>query len=139
MADSTFKLSDLQGHLTLNDDIDPDSNFFDCQNFETKCFSPSEASNFLTSFKLSKFSILNINIRSMHKNFENFKSMLHDLDFQFKIISITETWSKGGDLEQDSNFQVPNYSVIHQPRADEKQGGGVCVFIHESLRGRLHV
>ena len=30
-------------------------------------------------------------------------------------------------------FQLPNYSLIHQNRTGSKKGGGVCIFIHNSI------
>lgn len=46
----------------------------------------------LQTRKNDKFSLLNINIRSIAKNFDNLKSMLHELKFSFQIICVTETW-----------------------------------------------
>ena len=59
----------------------------------------------------------------MNKNFDNFELFLHDLNFNFKIICFTETWCRKADL-QNSNFEIPGYTVIHQPRADKSQKGG---------------
>ena len=71
----------------------------------------------------------------MNKNFDSLKSMLHNLNFSFKIICITETWCQGS--ENNSNYGIPGYTSIHQPRAvsqiSNHAGGGVCVFIHNSL------
>ena len=68
----------------------------------------------------------------MHKNFENFMSFYKSINHNFKVICLTETWCHEGD-EKNSILQIPNYSVIHQVRSQNKKGGGVCMYIHNSL------
>ena len=46
MDELTFKLTDLHGQVTLNDNNDPDANFFNQNNVETKCFSPTNFTDF---------------------------------------------------------------------------------------------
>ena len=74
----------------------------------------------------------------MQKNFEKFKDFLYSLNSNFKIICLTETWCQNREMETNSNFQLQNYSVIHQVRSSEKHGGGVCIFIHNSLTYKLN-
>ncbi|XP_057314221.1 uncharacterized protein LOC130655476 [Hydractinia symbiolongicarpus] len=121
--------------LLLNDENDPDLNFYNCtlsKNTNTKYYSPN-SDNIFAHAKNYSFSILHLNIRSMQKNFESFKQFLHTLNFRFKIICLTETWCRDEAIKNNSNFQLCNYSVIHQIRNSNKAGGGVCVFIHNSL------
>ena len=128
-----FFLSDLEDQVTLNTNFDPDTNFYNEANFETKSFTPTSFKTFLENQNLGdkNLSILNLNIRSMHKNFSNFKSMLRNLNFEFDIC-LTETWCQNAqNAEKDSNLQLPGYHVIHQVRAqknteqDKYTGGGV--------------
>lgn len=122
MPDKTFQISDLHDKITPNDNLDPDSNYYN-ENLETKCFSPSEFKSF--SKNNNDFSILNLNIRSMEKNFENFKDLLQRLNFKFHVICLTETWQKGDKM---------NISKLNIPRtAENRRGGGVCVFIQKSI------
>ena len=89
--------------------------------------------NFLSKFEnISKnsFSVMHINIRSLKKNFEELKLLLFEMKFQFKIICVTETWCH---IEDIKNFQLPNYTAIHQVRNSKNVGGGVCIYIHNSL------
>ena len=55
------------------------------------------------------------------------------MNFCFKIICLTETWSKDQHMAQNSLFNIPNYSIIHQDRKNDKRGGGVCIYIHNSI------
>ena len=96
-----------------------------------------EAYKHLYQIKTKHFSILNLNIRSLNKNFDNLKILLNSLSFDFKIICLTETWCKDKNISNNSLFQLPNYRVIHQIRNNNCNGGGVCIFIHESLNFKL--
>ena len=51
------------------------------------------------------FSIINFNIKSMKKNFE-------ELDFEFSVISLTETWCHD-DPRNERLFKLNNYTSIH--------------------------
>ena len=76
---------------TLNSSYDPDLNFFNQHSSNTLTLSVTESKDLL-SVSENDFSLLNINIRSLSKNFENLKNLLNDLCFSFKIICVTETW-----------------------------------------------
>ena len=70
-----------------------DSEMFSSYNeksFDTKYFQQSEFIHQTNS--VSDFSMLNINIRSMQKIFETFKTFYKSLNFLFDIICFTETW-----------------------------------------------
>lgn len=115
--------------------VDPDLNYFKNLNIETNDFSPIEAKTHLAKCK-NKFSLLNINTRSISKNFENLKTMLCNLKFNFKIICVTETWLKE-HMVTNSNFNIPGYKSIHQPRSGNRTGGGTCLFLHNSINYKL--
>ena len=78
------------------------------------------------------FSALRINIRCLNKNFENFKRLLSTLEF--KLVCVTEMWSQE---DKSSLFHLPGYSIIHQNRSGKIKGGGVCVFILNSIQNWL--
>ncbi|XP_065681417.1 uncharacterized protein LOC136095111 [Hydra vulgaris] len=79
------------------------------------------------------FSMLHINNRSIQKNFESLKQLLYKIGIKFQIICLSETWCKDKNIENNSNFQLPNYKVIHQVRASNKEGGGLCIYIKNSI------
>ena len=51
-------------------------------------------------------------------------------------ICFSETWASEKNINKNSTFQLKNYNVIHQVRKFCK-GGGLCIFIHESLCYKL--
>ncbi|XP_065678226.1 uncharacterized protein LOC136093192 [Hydra vulgaris] len=102
---------------------------FDKLNFESKYYSVYQSAQYLKNNK-NAFSILNINIRSLNKNFENLKILLDEIKHDFSIICLTETWCKC--YKQSTQFDLINYTSIHQPR-DSYSGGGVSIFVHNSI------
>jgi len=63
--------------INFYNDIKIDSNYCNVRDF------PSD----FNSFSDSHFSILSLNIRSMNKNFENFRFMLNKMEYKFKLMS----------------------------------------------------
>ena len=81
----------------LTDDNDPDINFYNNTEIDSRYYNLDETCNFLKYVPKSHFSILSLNIRSLNKNIDNFKSMLSKINHQFKIICLTESWCKNED------------------------------------------
>ncbi|MBY0580085.1 MAG: hypothetical protein K2P53_00155, partial [Rickettsiales bacterium] len=104
-------------------------NYLEKFNFESKYYTVWESSQYLKKNK-EAFSILNINIRSLNKNFENLKLFLDEIKHNFSIICITETWCKHD--EQNLHFELDKYTSIHQPRK-KYCGGGVSIFVCNSI------
>lgn len=93
-------------------------------------------------FKISNgsnsISILHVNIRSMQHNFEKLKEFLIILKYIFDVIAISETWHDTETLiESNSNFILPNYRIISQPRGRGKKGGGLCFYILEKYTYKI--
>ncbi|XP_065650433.1 MATH and LRR domain-containing protein PFE0570w-like [Hydra vulgaris] len=97
----------------------------------------SNISTLIGNIDVNALSILHLNIRSIQKNFDKFKEFLFSVKIKFQIICLTETWCRNKEIKNNSNFQLNNYKVIHQIRGSEKIGGGVCIFIHNSLDFKL--
>ena len=77
----------------------------------------------------SKLSVISFNIRSFYKNSDEFIGFLSNLKFKFHIIILTETWLSDKNIEL---CNISGYTGIHCVRKN-KQGGGVSLFIHNSL------
>ena len=78
-------------------------------------------------------SIVHLNIRSLNTNFENFRNLLTESNHCFNVICLRETWFSDEDFKNNSNYQIPKYKAIHHERKTGKRGGGVLVYIKNSL------
>ena len=79
--------------------------------------------------------MLYLNIRSLQKNFDSLFKLLIMLKSEFKVICITETWCS--DNSKNHNlFKLQQYKSIQQVRRTGK-GGGIAVFLHESLTSNI--
>ena len=78
------------------------------------------------------FSILHFNIKSIKKNFENFKMFLNSINFTFSIICFSETWLDETNSTENSLYELPNYMSKHQVRSD-RRGGGVSIYVHKTF------
>ena len=92
---------------------------------KTPYFNPYE---FKGKKEINSFSILHVNIRSIHQNFDKFKEFLNIINYTFDVISLTETWHEN-TLDSNSNYKLPNYNLISQARGSNKYGGGVGVYV----------
>ena len=100
----------------LENDNDPDFNIFNenLQKLDTPYILPEEAANVCDNLRADSFSIFHVNIRSLNKNFENLKFLLSKIKFPFKLICLTETWCINKYFQNNSNFQLFNYTAVHQ-------------------------
>ena len=76
------------------------------------------------------FSSLSLNIRSLKKNFYNFRNFIRDIStdqFQFSVIGLQEIWSK-------SNIKLNNYHPLISNERTERRGGGVGFYIKSDLK-----
>ena len=127
-----YNMSDNTDFL-LDDSGDPDVNFFNkkFQSLDTPYLMPGEFYNFLDS-SLDQFSVLHLNIRSIKRNFENFKLFLNLINFTFSVICLSETqWNDLATIEKFL-FELPNCNSTQEAR-DDRKGGGVSLCIHKSL------
>ena len=86
-----YEISD-NDNILLNDFCGPDVNFFNenFQNFDTPYLKVGDFDKFLEN-SFQQLSILHLNIRSIKKNFDNFKFFLNSLNFTFSVICLSET------------------------------------------------
>ena len=120
-------------NLLLDNNSDPDENFFKESYFtDTKYFSAEEAKLKPSCSKSNSFSLLHLNIRSLQRNFDKLTEFLDNLDFEFKVICISETWCSK-NVRCNILYKIRNYNSIHQIRGNGKAGGGMAMFIHNTL------
>ena len=91
--------------------------------------------------KLSKaeidtsFSVFHNNVVSLNRNLENLQThILHELDFHFNIIGVSETKITNANSEL-CTAKIPGYSFEYAPTP--LSSGGVGLFIDESLNYRI--
>ena len=83
-----YDIADYSDDILLDNSCDPDVNFFSLktQNLDTPYILPEEFQKFVGSSSHDSFSILHLNIRSIKKNFVNFKLFFSTLAFSFSVI-----------------------------------------------------
>ena len=95
-----------------------------------RAFGPT---NLLTSLReelevSNCLSLLHVNIRSLHRNFDSLTILLKNLELRFSFIGITETW-----LRDSSHFtDISGYNFVHNPRKD-RTGGGVGLYLADNF------
>ncbi|XP_065672061.1 uncharacterized protein LOC136089894 [Hydra vulgaris] len=136
LSNFEFKTFKIKNSILLNRNSDPDINFYNddelIKNISPLYYNPY-SKDITKGMGDNSFSILHINIRSLKKNFESLKQFLYKIKIDFQIICLSETWCQDKNVENDSYFQIPNYNVVHQIRDLGKEGGGLCMFIKNSL------
>ena len=78
---------------------------------------------------LTHITCLQSNLQSISNKFTELASLVDH--YHPKIIGITESWRK--DVIHDAEIKLNNYSVYRTDRQSGK-GGGVILYIHDSLR-----
>ena len=113
--------------ILLGNSCEPDVNFFSLktQDLDTPYILPEEFQKFVGSSSHDSFSILHLKIRSIKKNFDNFKLFFSSLVFSFSVLCFSETWL---DEVGNSLYELPSHISKHQVR-DDRKGGGVSIYI----------
>ena len=119
----------------IDEGNDPDINFFNdkSETVDSPCFSIDEFYSSSEKLLKNSSSVLHINIRSLNKNFERLRKYLSLVKRDFSVLTLTETWRNGETAAQKSLLQLPNYTLIHQIRNNGQRGGGVVLYVHDSL------
>ena len=117
---------DTNDDIFLNDDNDlepviPQSNYYDIEDL-CKLMESIDPKLYL--------SVLNLNARSLIRNFDEYNILLAILPNLFDIITIEETW-----LNEDLEAQVvmENYRFVSKPKLMKKEGGGLGIYIKEGI------
>ena len=94
--------------------------------------SPNEIREGFECICKNGFSVLRVDIRSINKNFKTFKNFYSKLNCTFKRDLFFRNWATDNSICNDSNFQIENYTVLHQVRESDR-GGGLNIFMHKEV------
>ena len=127
-------LEDLDIHLNETsdrffddqNDIDPDKNLF--SQLQNNC-TYLQPETIITNINATKFNILELNIRSFPKNFENFILLFNPVLEAIDCIVITETWFTSNNVDM---YNIPGFKSVHNYRV-RKRGGGVSIYIRDNI------
>ena len=114
---------------------DPDVSFFN-EKSEAVNLPDYNVGEFNFSFQnlpKNSFSVFHINTWSMNKNFEKLREYLSDV----KGNALTDTGCNDDKVDKNSLWQLPNYTAIHQIRNIGQKGGGIGLYIHNSLHYKI--
>ncbi|XP_044764413.1 uncharacterized protein LOC123320977 [Coccinella septempunctata] len=75
-----------------------------------------------------KLALIQMNVRSIKKNFDEFLVLLSSFGFEFDVLVLTETW-RVEDVEQ---FGIPDYCVYYN-NSTINQNDGVIMYIRSNL------
>ena len=128
-----FEINNGESYYPLCD-IDPDAHYFNelnahisqnCNYYYEHSF-PSVIQNRFTSIiDLKVFSLCHINIRSQKANLKSFEICLENLQFNFSIIGVTETWLNDYNCDL---YSLDGYNFVEAHRSG-RSGGGVGIFL----------
>jgi hypothetical protein len=76
----------------------------------------------------SQLLLIHHNIRSFHKNYDELSVFLDQLNSEVGVIVLTETW-----FSPILTYDIEGFTAYHTYRSD-KRGGGVSVFVRESIK-----
>ena len=79
--------------------------------------------------KVDALSFIHINARSLKTNFQKIKHYILELNLQFDIIAISETWT---DPDLIDDFNINSYDAYHVTRGI-RRGGGVAIYTNKEL------
>ena len=111
--------------------IDPDINHYYQDHDPRDVCNSYTIDNFpnIDENQTDSLSVVNFNIRSYFKNFEEFQIVLDTTKFKHDIIILTETWARSNTSQLCT---IPGYNAYHCYRPS-RNGGGVSIFIKENL------
>ena len=137
------ELSELVFHpFELNDDnnspwfdIDPDLNFYNqidhavsnCNYYMEDMFNESMKEKKSTDTVSLTFSLCHLNIRSNQANMAPFHNYLGNLNHEFSIIGMSETWLQDHNCDL---FHLPSYNLVERVN---KKGDGVAIFLKDTI------
>ena len=99
--------------------IFPNCKYYSCQYFTAS----------FVNYMKNGLSFIHFNGRSLYSNFKYTSNFLTELNFNFDLITISETWLNTQTVE---DYALKGYDVCHKVRNNEK-GGGVACYVNKEL------
>ena len=81
------------------------------------------------------FTIIPLNCRSLNANFDQFKELLRNLEYQIDVICLTETWLTDDNCDL---FDIPNYASYFANRQN-KNGGGAVIYVKNTIEHKKSI
>ena len=91
----------------------PNFDYFDIDSFK----------NQKTLWKEDSLGIFHTNICSLQANIDNLEDLLHDMDFPFDIIALSETWNPENNKNKFSPKRLEGYLEYHGTTSQSRKGG----------------
>ena len=132
-CDINFKIFQYTEHKDNDYEaaIDPDNNFYDNAGNDCQYYTADKL-NGTVNYKTG-FSIMHFNCRSLPQNFERIKESLIEINNNFDIVALTETWLNENNKD---DYVLDGYEVCHIVRKNRK-GGGVAVYIKNGINYKV--
>ena len=73
--------------------------------------------------------MLHLNIRSLQANLDGLTNLLSNLNMDFSVIAVTETWI----CDTTNLFDIENFKFVHKRRTCNP-GGGVSLYLIKQSR-----
>lgn len=134
-----FELNDDDDlDLTPLSSIDPDLNYYNDARFTNighscKYHLEDSFNKSLVNADKNAFSLFHSNIRSIPRHLDELKVHIDNLDIEFSVIGITESW-----LQEHNSalYNLENYKHFSRVR-HSRSGGGVSLFIKDTISCRI--
>ena len=108
-----------------NSNIDPDAHFFNQANVACNYYTIDMYNNIPLNYNNFNITLLSYNIRSFHKNYNQFESMLETMGEVPEFCVLTETWNSANNVNV---CKMDSYTGYLHTFRDGRRGGGVSIF-----------
>ena len=105
--------------------IDPDTHFLSSNNRVISNYYTENEFNQIPNLD-KNFSIFNVNIRSIPKNFDRLRNYMLELNHNFSVISIAVTWLK---QYNKTLYNIKGYTHVSQIR-EKRTGAAVSLHVY---------
>lgn len=103
-------------------------------------FFPVDSTLYVSPVEINKlnlvrnsFSVINMNIRSLNRNFDKIVYLVKEFSFKIDVIGVSETWLREGNRLLHS---MPGYSFVSKPSSS--RSGGTGFFVREDLKYNIY-